>query len=422
LKKVLIVARYFGTRIPGLMKYLPEYGWQPVLLAPASPPGEPFPPGSQIVTTPYNDPLHFWKRLFGLKPGNDLRSGIKEKLGFGSTNRLLDFLLTYAGAIISYPDNDKGWRSFAIKAGNNLLKEDKYDAIISSSSPVTAHIIAVSLKKNSALPWLADLRDPWSQNHNYSYGRIRKWFDKRLELKTLGAADALVTVSQPWADNLKTLHSGKTTYTVTNGFDPAMLNDPAVPLTEKMTITYTGLIYQGKQNPVKLFEALRALINEKVIAPEKVEVRFYGITGGWLNQEIEKHHLQNIVKKYGNVNRQESIDRQRDSHILLLLNWDDPKEKGTIPGKVFEYMAARRPILATGGGKDDAIQQILSDSKAGYYTNSTVEIKAWLRERYKVYLSSGTTAPPGNDKAIMLYSQREMARKFAEILEQILAR
>ena len=419
MKKVLIVARYFGTRVPGLMKYLPGFGWQPVLLAPFPLPDANLSSKYQIISTPYRDALYFWKRLFRMDQNVDFRSEVKQRAGITSKNTVIDSLLTLGGAIVNYPDSDKGWRRFAVAAGFELLHKDKFDAIISSSSPVTAHVIACELKKRAKVPWLADLRDPWSQNHNYSYGPVRRWFDKWLELKTLGVADSLVTVSQPWANNLKTLHRGKTSYAVTNGFDPDQINNPPVALTEKMSISYTGLVYKGKQDPARLFEAVKTLIDEKTIDPEKIELRFYGLTGGWLDEEIKSFHLQDIVKIYGNVSRDMAIQAQRESHILLLLNWDNPKEKGTIPSKVFEYMATLRPVLAIGGAEDDAIQQILTETKAGYHSNSVIEIKYWLRQRYSEFIASGEVAAIGNPDAIASYSQREMARKFADILEQL---
>ena len=121
----------------------------------------------------------------------------------------IDFILTRIGAIVNYPDSDKGWKPFASEAGNKILRQEKIDAIISSSSPVTGHIVAKTLKSRYNIPWIADLRDLWSQNHNYSYGSVRRSIDKRLELITLSSADAPVTVSRPWTEKLSALHGGK---------------------------------------------------------------------------------------------------------------------------------------------------------------------------------------------------------------------
>ena len=257
-------------------------------------------------------------------------------------NQSWTFFLTRAGEIVNYPDYDNGWKPFAVKAGKEILGKGDFNAIISSSAPVTAHFIAKELKTIYKKPWIADLRDLWTQNHNYSYSNIRKYFDRRLELKTLGAADALVTVSQPWADKLGELHRNNLIYGITNGFDPETINISPIPLASWFTITYTGLIYPGKQDPAKLFAAIRELISQEHANAGEIEVRFYGSREEWLDKEAEEYGLANVVRQFGQVPRDTALQRQRESQVLLLLDWDDPQEKGNYPGKVFEYLAAGR--------------------------------------------------------------------------------
>src|SRR4030042_781713 len=159
-KKVLIISSYSGTRIPGLLKYLPESGWQPVLLTMLGKDVHQPPPGLKIIRTPYRDALSFWKKLFKINAGKNLRTEIKNQFSITSKKSVLDHFLTIGSAIINYPDAEKGWKSFAIKAADELFQREKIDAVISSSSPVTAHIIAGELKKRYKIPWVAALRTP----------------------------------------------------------------------------------------------------------------------------------------------------------------------------------------------------------------------------------------------------------------------
>lgn len=422
MKKVLIIAYYWGTRIPGLVKYLPEFGWQPILLTTPTPLDVQLLPELWVIETPHRDALGFWKRLLRLNPAEDIRRQVKKRLGVTSKESLVDFILTRVGEIVNYPDVDRGWKPFAVTAGSELLQKEDIHAILSSSSPVTSHLIAKELKFKHKIPWVADFRDLWSQLHGYSYTPIRKLFDRRLELKTLSTVDALVTVSQPWAEKLSALHKGKVTYAITNGFDPAEINTPPVSLTSKFTITYTGRIYAGKQDTSKLLAALRELVSDGTINQNDVEVRFYGPTESWLAKEIGEYALSSIVKQYRQVARDVAVVKQRESQLLLLLDWDDSSEKGVYTGKIFEYLGAKRPILATGGSDGDVVARLLNETKAGIHAPTVEDIKSTLKELYREYRMKSEIAYSGAESKIDKYSQREMARKYSRILDQLIAR
>ena len=432
MKKVLIIASLFhaSPRIPGLAKYLPEFGWQPVILTiplgenPSSrfcgPPDD-FKNTNRVIEADCPPVLAFWRRVFNLNQSEDIGFQVKKRLNITSEKifyPFLSWLYKKLETIINYPDAEKKWKTFAIKEGDELLKKEDIDAIISSSSPVTSHLIAKELKNKHKIPWVADLRDLWTQNHNYPYGNIRKFFERRLELKTLQPADALVTVSPIWAELLSTLHSGKKTYTITNGFDPDKMSPGQVDLTSKFTITYTGQIYTGRQDPSKLLTALHALISDGTINPDEVEVRFYGPENELLAKEIERYGLVDIVKQYGIVPREVSFERQRESQLLLILTWEGLKKAG-YSLKIFEYLAAQRPILATGLG-NDMTKELLDETKSGMYAPTVKDIKNILRELYSEYKLKGKISYNGDMEKINKYSYREMARKFAEILDSLI--
>jgi hypothetical protein len=433
MKKVLIIANLFhaSPRIPGLVKYLTEFGWEPTILT--VPIGNElrnslgFPAGFQekirIVETPYRgDIFWFWRKIFkllGFRTDKSILTQTKEKIGITSQKSFIDSLFNLYRTIFAYPDEEKNWKSPALKVAGELLAKERFDAIISSSSPVTSHIIANNLKQKYKIPWVADLRDLWTQNHNYSYPRWRKMFEERLEVKTLQIADALVTVSQIDTEKLKILHKKETVYTITNGFDPEKVNDPPTKLTSKFTITYTGQIYTGKQDPVKFLVALNNLISDKIIEPEDIEVRFYGREEIWLKNEIEKYKLFSIVKQFGQVSREIALKKQWESQLLLLLNWEDPKEKGLYTSKVFEYLAAKRPILVTGGYGSDVLEELIKETKAGVYCPNVEDIKKALKDFYLEFKQKGRVDYTGDWRKIEKYSYREMARKFAEILNKI---
>ena len=423
MKKILIISYLFppstsvgGLRIQGLAKYLFEFGWEPIILTTTLPnkPNTQF----RVIQTPYYDVIASWKKRFGLKS----EEGVKKQYGMKTHKNkksLIDYVLFFLSEIIAYPDAQKGWYNYAVEAGSKILKNEDIDAIISSSSPVTCHLIAKELKRRFKIPWVADFRDLWTQNHYYQYSPIRRFIETKMELKTLSKADALITVSKNLAETLGTLHKENRIYTIPNGFDPQEIDNTHIDLTNKFTITYTGSLYQGKRDPAKLFKALRNLISEGKLNPKEIEVMFYGPKEDWMGKEIESYGLQGIVNEYGIASRDFALEKQRESQLLLLLLWDNPEEIGVYTAKIFEYFAAQRPILAIGGPKG-VVKDLLAETNAGVYATSVDDVKKALEEYYREYKLKGNVECKGERAKIDKYSQREMARKFSEVLNTLI--
>jgi len=178
------------------------------------------------------------------------------------------------------------------------------------------------------------------------------------------------------------------------------------------------MIYKQNQDPEPLFRILKVLINENMVDPNKIEVNFFGNHEGWLLSDIKKYHLENIIQTHRQISRDESIEKQRESQVLLLLTWNDPSEKGIYTGKLFDYLAARRPILAL-GLQGSVITELLSQTKAGINVSSDAEIKEQFLNLYHEYEENGFVKYSGIISELEKYSHREMARKFADVLEEI---
>jgi glycosyltransferase involved in cell wall biosynthesis len=416
MRNVLIIAHLFhaSPRIPGLVKYLPRFGWQPIILTvplgenPSSHFGPPddFRKNNKVVETFGYSSSYGKKRLTSKK--------------YSKIRHILKLFYRYYREIAQYPDSEIGWKPFAIEAAQTLFDHEKIDAVISCSSPVTVHMIARELTNDHDVPWIADFRDLWTQNHNYQYSSLRKMFERRLEIKTLAPADALVTVSPLWTRKLQMLHKGKEAHTITNGFDPEKMNNGRAKLTSKFTITYTGQIYKENQDPTRILVALRDLLSQGAMDPKEIEVRFYGPEDEQLSAQIERLGLSRIVKQLGVVSREASLEKQRESQVLLLFDWEDPAEKGVIPGKIFEYFAALRPILATGGFSGNVVETLLNETGAGKQCMTDEDIKKVLLELYSEYKAKGVVEYAGEVEKIKKYSYFEMARKFAEILDNLI--
>ena len=422
-KKVLIITYFFpprpgvaSLRLRGLAKYLPEFGWDPIILTPELP--DKPDPRYRVIQTPYpGDISARWKERLGLKA----EKGFQEQVGIpkalaerksSPTTKVINTIKT----IIAFPDEQKQWLKPAIQEGERLFREEHIDAVLSSSGPVTCHLVARELKRKYGVPWLADFRDLWTQNHYYPYGKIRRFLERRLEMRTISDADALITVSEPLADLLRSLHHQKQVFSIPNGYDPDEVS--TAPLTEKFTITHTGELYRGKRDPTLLFQAIDELISENKIDRRDIKVRFIGSNEYWLEKEIERLSLKDVVDVQPRLTRNIALGMQRESQILLLLRWDDPSEVGVYTGKLFEYLAAKRPILSL-GGMGGVTAELLQETRAGIHSRTVNDLKEQLIAWYEEFKKQGEVSYRGIWNSVLIYSQVEMARQFAHALKEI---
>jgi glycosyltransferase involved in cell wall biosynthesis len=353
--------------------------------------------------------------MLGIKKEQPLREGLNLPPRKNKQDGL-DLIIKLYLELFAYPDTLSCWRKKAVELGDKLMAAECFDAIISTCGPPSCNLIAKDLKEKYNIPWIADFRDLWTQNHYYQYSSIRKYFEKKLELETISKADAIVAVSKPMSEYLNCFHKRNDAHVITNGFDPNQVN-AGTPLPEKFTITYTGTLIRGKRDPGPLFKALSKLIRGGNIDSSKISIDFFGPKENWLQDDIRKFNLENVVKIHGSVSRDESIDRQRRSHLLLLLTWDNPDEKILYAAKIFDYMAARRPIIALGvnGG---VVAELLHKTGIGYQVQGP-GIETCILNSYEEFVSTKGLKYNGRQSEINKYNHIEMARKFSELLNII---
>jgi len=433
MKKVLIVADLFHSspRIPGISLNMLKFGWEPTIITrPIK--DDPknllaFPKGFlekvRIIETDYDgDVFIFWRNLLvrlGFKNKKSILNQVKEKTGAKSKKTFIDFIFKLYLTFFAYPDIEKKWENQAIKAAVYIMEKEKFRMILSSSSPVTCHVICSKLKKKFKVPWVADFRDLWTQNHDYNYFWPRKIFEKKLEIEILKEADALVTVSDPFKTNLSKLHIGKPVYAITNGFNLEEMNNSSADLTDKFTITYAGNIYIGKQDPKDLFIALKDFISENLVDPEDIEIRFFTGAIPWLEKEISDYEFEKFAKVYEKKSRNEIFEKQNESQLLLVIYWADKKERGWQSLKIFGYLASQRPILVINGSGDDVVKEMIEKTKSGTYCEDINDLKKSLKVFYDDYKKNGKVTYEGNMEEIKKHSYLEKAKKFAVIFDKI---
>jgi glycosyltransferase involved in cell wall biosynthesis len=164
-----------------------------------------------------------------------------------------------------------------------------------------------------------------------------------------------------------------------------------------------------------LLRALAALVNEGMLSGRTAEVRFYGQRQDWVQEQIDACGLAELVRQLGRVPQADAFERQRESHLLLNFKCEPGTGEGILSSKVYEYLAARRPILSVGAG-DDVADELIDRTGAGLVVRDLDTLIAALRDSYREYLASGTVRWRGDAALVSKYSQRQMAGQFARLL------
>ena len=434
-RKVLYIAfRYppdnniAAIRSAKLARYLPKFGWEPVVLTNGNACDHSLPVEcgeSRVVRAKYRDPVGF---LFGSSSGgadteDQRKTRPKKRHRDLATSLMKKFRSLYELPVVRMLTKDPVlWYFPAKKMGRSIVATDPGTALVFSTySPSTSHFVASRISREIGVPWVAEFRDVWSLSPYVikcqPLDRIERWIEK----KTMAPASQLITVSEPLAEDLSQLH-GKHTDVIPSGFD---LDDysASVPLTTKFTITYTGRLYRGRRDPSELFKALRLLQQEDESLVGNLEVRFVGFDSrDVVGTLVEEHSLGDIVKFLQQVPFEESVRLQKESTVLLLLSWNDPRDEGTYSGKLFEYLGAGRPILATSVYEGGSIPKLLSETGSGITANDAATIKGILKVWLLEFQQEGRLHSCFNPNAevIQSYTWEGQAKKLAAAFDRAL--
>ena len=291
--------------------------------------------------------------------------------GYGTGLTGLKRLGLFYRILFHFPDQYIGWLPQAVRVGRKVIRDFKPDLIYASAMPFTSLMVASILGRQYHIPWVGELRDLWTENMNYSFPEWRREADAWLERRTLHSAKALVTVSDSFADKLREKYS-QPVAVIMNGFDPNDYPLPCELLTPNpdiLRIVYTGAVYPNFQDPSPLFEALQQM----GAAANSVRIVFYTRYSDLIESQAAKYGVSHLVEIHGLVPYRQSLKTQKEADICLLLLWNNPAERGVLPAKLFEYLGARRPILAVGAVQNPAAV-IVCEREAGFFSNDPAAI------------------------------------------------
>ena len=333
------------------------------------------PASVRVIHTATSEPFESYKKL----TGKAVPYG-----GFANEGRPgpLQQVLRFVRGNLFIPDPRRGWNRHALRAVVQLLSEgEQFDAVLTSSPPHSTQLIGLELQRRYGLPWLADLRDPWADIYyakDLHRTALATWLDTRYERQVLTRADAVLVTSPETKRLFLSKNSGLPAdkiHVLPNGYDEDDFRQPSAPPTDAFRITHTGTITELYH----LDNLLRALAECQHRHPTlPLRLRFVGQVSAQLRQQVEAAGLGDCTEFLPFVPHRESVAYLLQASILLMAIPDVPRNMGILPGKVFEYLAAGKPILCVGPAGSDA-DQLLRECHAG---------QALPYEDYKLMLST----------------------------------
>jgi glycosyltransferase involved in cell wall biosynthesis len=332
------------------------------------------------------------------------------------------------------PDAAIGWRPFAVRAGRMLLRQWRADVILASGAPWTSFVVARDVARDTGIPWVADLRDLWSDNHTtFVSGWRMRIIDSRYERRVLRTASALVTVSEPLAARLRRRYPDKSVDVIMNGFDAddyasrtaSATTVDATPLNaasvqppasqEILRLVYTGEI---NRNMVPLLDALQLLGGDAQFVSVEIV--------GHLNDEVRDHYralaaARGLVDRFiwlPSVPHSEAARLQQRADVLLLFMHATTNDLGVFTGKLLEYVGAGRPILVV-GDTEGVAASLVRDRGLGAAERTAPEvadrIREWIREKHAL----GVVRAPCPRGPIDDLSRETQTRAYARVLDRV---
>jgi glycosyltransferase involved in cell wall biosynthesis len=427
LKRVLIISYYWppsgGAGVQRWLKfakYLPEFGWQPIIYTPENPdyPAidesllKDVPNGIEVIRQPIWEPYGWYRQLLGQKDKKIGSGFVSEEKEVGSMQRLS----VWVRGNFFIPDARTFWVKPSVKYLKKYLSENPVDVIVSTGPPHSMHLIALQLKQELGVKWVADFRDPWTNIDFYQELMLTKWADAKhrsLEQQVLKNADLVLTIGYTMTEEMKALGASNV-QTLTNGFDEKDFLEGDFKLDDEFSISHIGTFSPSRNHP-SFWQALSELKKENAAFAQKLKIRTIGVVDHSVARSIEEYGLSENWERIPYVSHTELLKYQRSSKVLLVSINNTPNATGILPGKFFEYLASGRPILALGPRKSD-IGTVLEQTNAG----CIVEPNDLERMKKQVlYLFNSDLSRSVNSKGISNFSRRGLTDRLAHFFDDI---
>lgn len=425
MKRVLVIAYYWPPsggsgvqRWVKMCKYLPSLGWQPVVYTPLNPAvtsvdetlAADIPAEVEVIRRRILEPGQFARKSTNsvVTPINSQKKSLKQRLAM------------WIRGNVFIPDPRVLWVQPSIWFLCRYLKKHPVDAIVSTGPPHSMHLIARGVARETGLPWVADFRDPWTKMFYFKHLCLGAWAEGRhvqMELSVLDEATRVVAVS-PLVQTDFSQVTKTPVELITNGFDADDFPEGPRPqyVSDHFSLVHAGL-FASDGNPVELWKALGELCRENADFARDFRLVLCGKTDAAVKAAAVDAGLEGHLEDMGYLNHKDVVGQMLGASVLMLPLRREPEYRATLPGKLFEYLASRRPVLGI-GQKDGAMASILRKTGAGetFEWNEADAMKAWVLGKYELWRKGDL----GDNKANLTeYSRSGLAEAYARLLDSL---
>jgi glycosyltransferase involved in cell wall biosynthesis len=425
--KVLIITYYWPPAGgPGVqrwlkfVKYLPDFGVQPVVYIPENPT---YPIVDQNLVSEVSDQAIIIKhRIFEpYQLASFLSKNKTQKMNSGiipnqKKQSFLDKTFLWVRGNLFIPDARVFWVKPSVSFLEKYILENDIDTIITSGPPHSLHLIGLELKQKLNLKWFADFRDPWTTIGYHKSLRLSSFAAKKhkaLEHQVLNAADTVIVTSKTTKTEFQAI-TNKPISVITNGYDTEQIEKQTLDV--KFSLAHIGS-FLSERNPKMLWEVLLELLEEIPSFKLNLEIKLIGAVSQEVLETISQFGLNEYLNNLGYVSHAEAIAHQRKSQVLLLIEINSEDTKSIIPGKLFEYMVSNRPIIAI-GPQDSDFAEIITNTNTGVFFDYSekMKLKRVILDFYDQFLEGRLQS---NGVGLQNYSRKNLTKELVQLLNKI---
>ena len=410
-------------------KYLPLEGWQPVIYTPENPEqlaideslAAEIPAEAEVVKTRIVEPYEIYKKL--LRKSGHSKEAVEVNPVNAQNKSFLQKAAMWVRGNLFRPDPRCLWIGPSVRFLKKYLKEHPVDLIVSTGPPQSMHLIGRRLALETGIPWIADFRDPWTKIFYFkhlSMTRATEKWHKKMEKRVLDDATVVVAVSPLVQQEFQAMTQTPVEL-ITNGFDECDFSAERCHKAEggpsqEFCITHTGL-FAADGNPTVLWDVLSEKYNSDDAFRKSLKIKLIGKTDDSILAALNTSGLSEAVDNIGYLPHSEAVEQQRKASLLILPLRKEPEYKAVLPGKLFEYLASRRPVLGI-GQPDGAMAMILKQTHTGAVIDweNRDSIKQFIDSCWEKHLAGELTIE-GED--ISQFTRRNLTHRMAQLFDSL---
>ena len=410
-------------------KYLPLEGWQPVIYTPENPEQlaidesltAEIPAEAEVIKTHIVEPYEIYKKL--LRKSGHSKEAVEVNPVNAQNKSFLQKVAMWVRGNLFRPDPRCLWIGPSVRFLKKYLEEHPVDLIVSTGPPQSMHLIGRRLALATGIPWIADFRDPWTKIFYFkhlSMTRATENWHKKMEKKVLDDASVVVAVSPLVQQEFQAMTKTPVEL-ITNGFDECDFStegchDAEGGAEQDFCITHTGL-FAADGNPTALWKVLAEKSRTNEAFHKALKIKLIGKTDDSILTALNDAGLEDAVDNMGYQPHAEAVQQQRKASLLILPLRKEPEYKAVLPGKLFEYLASRRPILGI-GQPDGAMAMILKQTQTGAVIDweDRYSIKQFIDSCWEKHLEGRLNIEGGD---ISQFTRRNLSRRMAQLFNSL---